>query len=35
MLQAAGLSDVRRLALDLPNGAGVIIGYKPCDGTNR
>ena len=29
MLQAAGLSDVRRLALDLPNGAGVISGRKP------
>lgn len=29
MFKDAGLTDVRRLALDLPNGAGVIIGRKP------
>jgi len=29
MLRDAGLSDVHRLALDLPNGAGLIIGRKP------
>jgi SAM-dependent methyltransferase len=28
MLREAGLSDVRRLALELPNGAGVISGLK-------
>jgi len=29
MLREAGLSDVHRLALDLPNGAGVLVGRKP------
>ena len=28
MLRAAGLSDVRRIALELPNGAGVLVGRK-------
>jgi SAM-dependent methyltransferase len=29
MLTEAGLTDVRRIALDLPNGAGVMTGLKP------
>jgi len=29
MLREAGLSDVHRLALELPNGAGVLTGRKP------
>jgi SAM-dependent methyltransferase len=29
MLKEAGLSDVHRIALDLPNGAGVMSGRKP------
>jgi len=30
MLVAAGLTNVRRLPLDLPNGAGVVAGTKPA-----
>jgi hypothetical protein len=29
MLTEAGLTDVRRIAIDLPNGAGVMTGRKP------
>lgn len=29
MLAAAGLTDVRRIVIDLPNGAGIIRGIKP------
>jgi len=29
MLQHAGVTDVRRLAVDLPNGAGILAGFKP------
>ena len=29
MLQAAGAKDVHRLPIQLPNGAGIIAGYKP------
>ncbi|NIO41569.1 MAG: SAM-dependent methyltransferase, partial [Burkholderiales bacterium] len=29
LLESAGLVDVQRLDLDLPNGAGVITGVKP------
>jgi hypothetical protein len=32
MLTAAGLRDVRRLHMDLPNGAGVIVGTVPREG---
>jgi hypothetical protein len=28
MMTAAGLHDVRRLALELPNGAGIMSGRK-------
>ena len=28
MMEQAGLSDVRRLALDLPNGVGIMVGRK-------
>jgi len=30
LLQGAGLGDIERLAMDLPNGAGVICGVKPA-----
>jgi hypothetical protein len=29
MLAAAGVDDLRRLPLELPNGAGVIVGIVP------
>ena len=29
MLQNAGATDVRRLPVDLPNGAGILAGFKP------
>jgi len=29
MMSKAGLSDIERLAIDLPNGAGVLTGRKP------
>lgn len=32
MLAAAGVRDIRRLALDIPNGAGVIVGTVPGRG---
>ena len=30
MLHHAGATDVRRLAVELPNGAGILAGYKPA-----
>jgi hypothetical protein len=29
MMAKAGLSDIERLAIDLPNGAGIMVGRKP------
>lgn len=29
MMAAAGLDDLRRIPLDLPNGAGILVGTKP------